>query len=290
MLKMREKTMISDWLRKQSLSTTSTILSTICEYSPVSVKYVSPYVLISISFEETCADKVILYFRKKQFTCPSTHLNAIPLHLFAQRMKGIKPTHQIPYLFLFIQYIAQWRDCSSRCWEYHKVIVLARPAASCSLCWHSERIQSSLNIRLFASLRPPAICSYRLVSYYIGCLISDPHTPAVTFRFLALTSMQVCTQFTCRGVRSELHSFQSFATHWCSWLIGRWWLIGDIQWLFLSCYWTGAEGLKALFNYFWWPPGTPEGEQTFGSASTGQQWLILALVLTHVPESPLMSD
>lgn len=61
----------------------------------------------------------------------------------------VKPTHQVSYL-LFLSNIAQWLDCSSCCWEYHKVKVLARPAVSCSLCWHSERIPEYQIVCLFA--------------------------------------------------------------------------------------------------------------------------------------------
>lgn len=173
---------------------------------------------------------------------------------------GVKPTHQVSYL-LFLSNIAQWLDCGSCCWEYHKVKVLARLAVSCSLCWHSERIQSSQNIRLFAYLHSPAIWSYLLVSYYIGCLISGPHTPAAAFRFPVLTSTQVCPLFTCRGVRPEFHSFQSCATQWWSWLIGRWRLIVDFKWLFLCCHWSGLEGLNALINYFSWIPHPGENNR-----------------------------
>lgn len=86
----------------------------------------------------------------------SNNVNAIFLHLFTHRMKGIKSTHKISYLFC-LSNIAQWLNCGSCGWEYHKVKMLARAAVSCSLCWHSERIQSPKNIRLFASLCFPAI-------------------------------------------------------------------------------------------------------------------------------------
>lgn len=168
-----------------------------------------------------------------------------------------RASHQISYLYL--SNIAQWLDCDSRCWEYHKVTVLARPAVSCSLCWHSERIQSSHNIRLFASLRSPAIWSYLLVSYYIGLSQTPTLQPSPSASWLWPP---------CRfalNLHAEGFTQNSTVVRAVPPAAVLYSLAGDDGLLtFHSCYRTGLGRLKSLFNCLWWPPPlTPRGKTRF---------------------------
>lgn len=111
----------------------------------------------------------------------------------------VKPTHQVSHLLFLSNIAVTWlRFMLLRISQGESV----GPSSSFLFTLLTFRENSKLPeyqiVCLFA-FPCHLLISAGIILYC--CLISGPHTPAAAFRFLVLTSTQVCPLFTCRGVR-----------------------------------------------------------------------------------------